>query len=465
MEASQREGDVLPENGSFGYLYEVLITSALNSTISTKAQLEKKYTFLSLLAFHMFQSSSNILSVSATEHLLDAYSEDYKVKVDKKALLADLEYARVLEKQDGNYAFLYPHFYQYFLARYFKNQINSPQGVELRKRLEDIATGVNIHANRTFLMFFIYMTHDEPLTDFIIALGQKVLDDVTESNLTDEVDFYNSKDFVGVGTQPIPESVDLEVSRRDRREREDRVQKPVTDLDAGWNIHVPDNPYSSTMSVSDKLSYADSCVEVLGQILRNFTGSLPGDRKLLILDATYRLGLRNLHAILRLLSEATIFVRESLAKVNPKTDAEKRFVKSIQRFLLVVGQLVGTSTFHNLSLSIGSPDIEETAYEEVLERVGRTNATELINLAIKLDHFEGYPVEDIRRLHRQFAANRFADDALKGLVISHMHVFHISRETRQKVLAIWGRTPDDGMLVRATKRFKESITEQDSEKH
>jgi hypothetical protein len=193
LEASQRDGDVLPENGSFGYLYEVLITTSLGMSRTAKPQLEKKYTFLSLLAFRMFETDSDTITASAMEKLLDQYSIDYRINVDNNALWVDLEYARVVGKEDGNYAFTYTHFFHYFLARYLKNNIGGTKGPELRKRLEQIAVGINIHSNRTFLMFFIYLTHDEHLTDFLIGVSSRALAEVAESTLTSEVAFYNSK--------------------------------------------------------------------------------------------------------------------------------------------------------------------------------------------------------------------------------------------------------------------------------
>jgi predicted MPP superfamily phosphohydrolase len=57
LQAVQRNQDVLPENGSFGYLYEVLITTALSNSLDVKAQVDKKYTFLSRLAYYFFEHS------------------------------------------------------------------------------------------------------------------------------------------------------------------------------------------------------------------------------------------------------------------------------------------------------------------------------------------------------------------------------------------------------------------------
>ena len=47
-------------------------------------------------------------------------------------------------------------------------------------------------------------------------------------------------------------------------------------------------------------------------------------------------------------------------------------------------------------MSVGVADLEE-AYKEALKLVGSTNATQLIDTSIKLDHFVEFPLADIRR--------------------------------------------------------------------
>ena len=117
--------------------------------------------------------------------------------------------------------------------------------------------------------------------------------------------------------------------------------------------------------------------------------------------------------------------------------------------------MCGVGVVRAVSLSVGSPDIEEDAYTETLESVGRNNATELIDLAIKLDHFETYPVQEIVGLHRRFADNRFANNFLRELVIANMHVFRIERGTRQHMLSVLNAKADDRVLSQTTKRLKQ----------
>jgi hypothetical protein len=242
LQASQRVLDVLPENGSFGYLYEVLITTALNSSRSDTPQLDKKFNFLSLLAFRMFEESLDVIGESVVEHLIDEYAESFRIKIDKKAILDDLLYARVLMKADGNYSFTYAHYFHYFLARHFKNHLHGAQATKLRHQLTELAGGLNAGSNGIFLMFVIYLTHDDQLTDELVAIGQRILSEFEPSDLTQDVEFYNSKDFAGV-EQPVPQSVDLEASRQQRRTAVDKSRKSgEPKRDAQFGLHQKTSP-------------------------------------------------------------------------------------------------------------------------------------------------------------------------------------------------------------------------------
>jgi hypothetical protein len=58
-------------------------------------------------------------------------------------------------------------------------------------------------------------------------------------------------------------------------------------------------------------------------------------------------------------------------------------------------------------------------------------------------------------LYNQFSSNRFAQFVLRDLVIANMHVFELTREMRQRVLAtLESGKPDDEILSKAGKRLK-----------
>jgi Calcineurin-like phosphoesterase len=457
LQALEHKKDVLPENGSFGYLYEVLITTALSATLGPKPQLEKKYAFLSLLAYRLFETSMEVMSESGVVELLDDYSKSFLVKVDGPALLADLDFAHVLTKQDGNYSFVYPHLLQYFLARYFKDNLHGKGAPTLRKQLKEIVSGLNLESNRTFLMFVIYLTHDNELTDDLVAMGNDILSNVAPSDLTTEVDFFN-KEPDSKGERPIPDSVDLDASRQHRREAADKARRdPASETNPESSLPAAGTPFSNSLPMELKFQYARSCLQILGQILKNFAGTLPGPRKLLILKTTYLLGLRILRALLQQMEDTSIKVQKDLSAAKKEQPKNGPLLRRVELLLTMMTQIIGVSVVRLISLSVGSADIEGEAYSMTLQDIGRNNATQLVDVSIKLDHSEAYPLKEITFLKKEYSLNKFASRVLRELVIDQMHVFKMTREMRQRVSSLLGvgSANPAGLLSKTNKRFRD----------
>jgi predicted MPP superfamily phosphohydrolase len=462
LEANQRNRDLVPDNGSFGYLYEVLITGALNTTLGRKPQLDRKYQFLSLFAFRLFQDAVDSLSVKCVEDMVDLYARDWIIRLDKSALLADLEYSRVLVKRDGFYSFGYAHYFHYFLARHFKANLygEGSDKQEVRKLLYDIAKGLNVGSNGIFLMFVVYLTNnDELLTEELVRIGDRILTEFAPSDFGGEVEFYNSKANSGMEVRVDADSINLDQSRQSRREAVEALRRKDAGPDEAIQLDLSTNAsgYSDDLPFTSKIAYAVSCIQILGQILRNFTGSLPGDQKLAILRTTYLLGLRLSRAMLVRLGDAVQKIRATPPEDLPISGSETRdLAKALDRLLSVIGQILGASAITIISNNVGSSDIEAGAYLQTLDAVGRNPASELVHLAIRLDHSgpDDYPYDLIKDLQRRFEKNLFAQRVLAGLVIANMHVFDIGWTTRQKVLSVLGiKAPDAASLSRTNKRL------------
>src|SRR5262249_35988902 len=117
---------------------------------------------------------------------------------------------------------------------------------------------------------------------------------------------------------PLPEGkVDLAENRRRRREARDSVEKSAASM---ANPGTKEFAYSEELSDAEKFHIAYKHLELLGQVLRNFPGSLPGPEKLAILESTYLLGLRLLTVLFRFFQ----FSFQDYAEVVKKAAMEDR---------------------------------------------------------------------------------------------------------------------------------------------
>jgi hypothetical protein len=139
--------------GSYGYIYEALITASLSRTSSSIA-LETKYTYISMLAYSLFCSNRTGLTEDELWSICDDYFEQYKIRIDKTEILQDIEKASVLIQKSGEYAFKYPYLYYYFVAYYIQENLKSiPEGPRLREQISTLTKQVHNDDAANILIF------------------------------------------------------------------------------------------------------------------------------------------------------------------------------------------------------------------------------------------------------------------------------------------------------------------------
>jgi predicted MPP superfamily phosphohydrolase len=448
LQAHDVERPEAAEAGSFGYIYEVLVTLALSQSKGPKAQLEKKYIFLAMLAYRMFKQATSVLPLPRIKEIAEEFSRANLVALDFDTMLRDLEAARVLTNIDGNYAFSYPHLYYYFIARYYRDNLDRDSG--LQAEIDNMVDNVSSDEYSAILMFVVYFArHATGIVERLVANANRIYSQEAVANLEgDDVAFLNKlRDRPDV---TIPDGeLDIKKGREERREFQDQMERNVDSLAGRSSKQVA---YSEELSDKDKVDLAYRHIGLLGQVIRNFPASLPGPDKLRILEATYLLGLRTLHVILRLVRTAIEQFRESAiqsVKEHYGEVEEKKVGELLNLLFLFITRLATFGILKRISGSVGVADLE-AAYKQALEIVGKTSATQLVDISIKLDHFPEMPVDEVVALHKQLSLNPFGDTILADLVTAHIMVFDVDRRIRQHMASIFNFKANNPSLIDPT---------------
>lgn len=451
LQVKQEEKPESPEAGSYGYLYDVLVTQALSSSVSKKPQLEKKYVFLSLLAYRLFQEKLENLSTEAVRNLAQDYAESFQVEVDIDAMLNDLETGRVLEKVDGNYSFAHAHLFHFFVARYYKDNLGREGGDKLRDELFKLVDNLLSQRDSTVLMFVLYFARDSArLIDRLVANAARIYQDQPAATLDNDVDFLGHEQL-GTPQFELPTEVNVEGNRNERRRLQDEFAKMRAETEEA------EYGYSEGLTDPQKLRLALKHIDLLGQVIRNFPGSLPGTDKLRILEATYQLGLRAISALFRILRTAMTDLNKILASVPPSgvdPVAEKQIkdaAETIRKFINLTARVSSVSMIMKVGSSVGLRDLER-AYAEALKKVGESNATLLIDFAIRLEHSGEIPLDRVKRLQALMADNLLAEDVLKILVIANMLKYGTDHRTLQQVGSAFKIKVTSPRLIEATRK-------------
>ena len=86
-----------------------------------------------------------------------------------------------------------------------------------------------------------------------------------------------------------------------------------------------------------------------------------------------------------------------------------------------------------ISRAVGVADLE-AAYAEAIARVGKTPATSLVNLAIKLDNSTGFPFKEVEALKREIPKKtKLPLLVMSDLVVRHTQIYPLKQETLRRI--------------------------------
>lgn len=438
--------------GAYGYHYEALITAALAHSIQqarSRIMVGTVYTLVSGIAFRMFQQSRSTLSEVEMNDAIDTYKSAYGMRFNNDEMLAILKDGRLINKEaDSHYAFSYRYVYYYFVARFInENLASEAQGEALRQRVADMTAKLYVEEYANVVIFLVYFTKDEQIIAGILAHARTLYAEYEPCDLDTHLSFASH-----LTGKPLP--LQLEEGNLQRHNEQYRHH-----LDEAESLRRTSEEDEARLKADQgfddilKLNASLKTLEVMGQILRNFPGSLPVELKLEIATESYLLGLRTLRAIYGVMEEnlepLRLFFSEVVKQLRHIEDADK-LAKLTDELLysLIFGCSYGL--IKRVSQAVGSDQLEET-YSKIKDPRSPISIA-LIDLSIKLDHFRLFPATEVDAIAGMATKNTFATSLLRCLVRDHFYLYPVNYKIRQAVCQKLGITINDANMLTPRKK-------------
>lgn len=414
--------------GSYGYLYQVLITDRLVKT-APEISLDKKLAYLTELAHFMFGRDQRELSEVDFQVFHSSYCQEY-IGIDRAKMFGALDEAAILEIYDKHYRFKYAYFYYYFVAQYFSRNLEAET---VRRSVVGLCAALESEENANIWLFLTHQSRSDFLLDTIAAHAKQFFVDTATPAFGDDIKFLQEL------YDRVPEMVMVDKSpeqmRQERRKQLDDEPKDVIAASNNGDT-AEDNEIVRTVV---RLRAAIRTLEVMGQIVKNFAGSMKSDPRFTLVKGCYELGLRVVGVILGgWQRDSDSLVRELLDMVLQKdTNIENReeLAKTVKSCIFHFCELIASGMVKRIAQAVGTRDLVDT-YRQVLDE-NPTNAYRLIDVAVKLDNV-GFPTGDILALNARFGENVFCHRLLCRLVIDHFYLFVTSDKTKQQVCSKLG---------------------------
>jgi predicted MPP superfamily phosphohydrolase len=437
LQASSLAVEETASYGSYGHLYEALLTRRMAESSKRRNTLGLKYAYLALVAYELFRADKAVLSESELRKVHASYESEYHVTVDAQELWVELENAHVLIRSGDEFRFRYRYAYYFFVAKYFQLGIGNVEEAHiLRARLSYMVRCVHDEDCANILIFYIYLTKDRELIEEMLAVASRIYSEKEPAHLTSDVEFVNS--LRSRSPDILIENGDIEKNRDARRSHMDATG----DLDERDVRALAKTEYSDDISDVLKIEFAFKSLHVMGQVVKNFPLDLRGDLKLALTRQSYELTLRTLRTYLGAIeanvAEVLSLFDSALRKLEPFSKRTNEEIRDISQTAVVrLTEFAIFGMIKRLSLAVGVVDLKET-YHHVRQLAGEDDVpTRLIDLSIKLDHFNRVPISDVEELEHLLRSNITAYTILKLLIAEFLHLFPCDYKTEQRMVELF----------------------------
>jgi hypothetical protein len=302
---------------------------------------------------------------------------------------------------------------------------------EVKQHVEDLCKKLHKEDNANIWLFLSHHSKNPILVELILAHAKTLFRDTDVPNFESDLGFFTKvSDRIPAIVLENRSPEELREQRRRQLDANPKEENEISDEDYEQN---------GVMRFIALLNDAIRTLDVMGQIVKNFSGSLVGEIKFQLVDECYRLGLRIEGCVLdlwkddpeKVVNEMVDMILESM-----KDDAEVKKLTRHNLADLVRGLfffLTEETTFgilKRISHAVGAIELVPT-YREVLE-ANPVNSFKLVDMSVKLDTLK-LPSKDVVHLSEEVKENILCTRLLRRLVVHHIYLFPTDYKTKQQI--------------------------------
>jgi hypothetical protein len=424
LQASEAATPIDTTASAHGYFYELFIKSALASG-KTRIEYDVVTAYLRHLAYHLFSNRLKEIDETNFHQIHSLYEQRYDITRSFDGLRDALVERHMILRVGSRYRFKHPYQYYFFVASYMRDHINE---VEVRDHLRKLSRALYIEQNANILLFLAHLSKNPIIVDEMLSAAQEHYKDHAPALLADDARFLDEFEKVPQAIDSfVYEEHDPKKVREDMLEAIDRETPPALEEAETTEIIDPTSPLA-------QVNAAFKTLQILGQILKNFPGSLEGRSKLDIARACVVLGRRINSFVFQLIRENERTVVQDIAgMLRQRFPSIKGEVLERRARETVVGmaKIISYGLIKRVSHAIGSPDLT-TTYEKLVKE-NPDNSTRLVELSTRLDHSGSVPDELIKELANEFRGSHLPLWILRSLALEHFYLFPVEYRIKQRV--------------------------------
>ncbi|MDB4222557.1 metallophosphoesterase [Granulosicoccus sp.] len=417
------------QGGSFGKLFDGVVTAILHKSSYERIDIQAKYNYLSAFAMELYERSAKDTTVVGMDEWHTRYWNNVDIDgIRFSALCSDLVSLGILEQRDGHILFRYDYYYCFFVANSISRNLHKAEATDLVSNLTN-----NLHhkLSADIVLFLVHLTGNPVVIEKMIDTCDSLFAESSKLRLDEEFlqlrAVGDAVDKIEIRDDPVS-NAEIERAKRDSIV-DNRLPPNKSD------VVSPPSPENDRENYLFQLHAATKSIQILGQALRNISGSAEKAIKERAITSIVDLSRRILGEVFLSYSneniEYLVHVFMESHKENNPSIMPAALKKQVLRHIYGQGQLVCFAMIRILSHSIGSENLSNTV-ERLLSNEIPINRLLLANYKLEVKkQNQQFPRQVIISTHKQLSDNEFNVGILRFLVAHHMYLFDIPMQDKQ----------------------------------
>jgi len=415
---NQQQGDL--QSSSFSHYYQYLIIKSLGECGVKVDQFNEVFNYLSQLAWFFKHEDVKDVEITKLRNFNTVFSDKF-TSVDFDERIKILCKAQILTKDDDYVMFQYPYVYYFFLGKYLADHIHDK---EIKNLVVSYCESLHDREKARSVLFLSHHRNEPWLIDKISEILSNCLCENEPLELDGDISALN--ELVDTSMKIIIKDIDVDKNQEKHR-------RMIDDFERSDNGNNEILETDDAVELSNNINRLMKTSEILGQILKNYYGSIERSKKEEYIKAVFDAPMRMLRSFFEnIINDPDQFVNELEKAMKNKSDVTDDKIKKQSRKMAfdLIG-LICSGVVASTARFISSDNLKEDVYSVI--DGNKSNSYRLIGAASCLMKPGRLPFDNIKKLAGDLRGNVFSFTILQTLIVYHLHMFHTSDKDKQRL--------------------------------
>lgn len=423
---------------AYADFYHYLIVQSMENTNIKPDELDFYHTYLSYVAYFFFIKKTREISTEEAKKIHEAYSLEYH-KQDFSDIYTNLLKAGLLKQDDENYSFAHKYIYYFYVAKYLSDNIEkSSKSQIVKEHIYSLIQRLYIEDFANIILFLIHHSkaRTEGIIEQILDEARKIFKDIQPTTLSGN-DLLKINELIQEEIHLVLEDKNPHEHRKTLLESRDHFDEINEEHNRKQEETIPAyDDEIEELDIFGKINLSVKLIEIIGQITKNYYGSLERRKKKTLLLEACDLGFRNLNNFIQ-----NVTNYRDLIVSNIQEEIERKRTLSPHETREMAGKMIFAFTglvcmffVKKISSSISSKNLFEDI-ESICEDNKEDIAKQMIWITTKLNFCDGLQVNKIDEKNRELSSsnNLIAKELLRHIVIEHLYKFDVPINKKQQI--------------------------------